>query len=68
MIEVDARGLSCPEPLMLTDQAMRKHPGEAIRVLVTEAHARTNVEKFGRSKGRIVETKEVGQEYEVVIK
>lgn len=68
MIEVDARGLSCPEPLMLADQAMKKHPGEPVRVLVTEAHARTNVEKFGRSKGRTVETKEVGQEYEIVIK
>lgn len=68
MIEVDARGLSCPEPLMLANEAMKKHPGEPVRVLVTEAHARTNVEKFGKSKGRVVETKEVGQEYEVVIK
>ena len=52
MIEVDARGLSCPEPLMLTDQAMKKHPGESIKVVVTEAHSKTNVEKFAKSKGR----------------
>lgn len=68
MVEVDARGLSCPEPLMLVDRAMRKSPGEPLRVLVNEAHARTNVEKFGRSKGRTVESREVGQEYEIVIK
>lgn len=68
MIEVDARGLSCPEPLMVTDQAMKKHPGEPLKVLVTEAHSRTNVEKFAKSKGRTVTTKEVGQEYEIVIK
>lgn len=67
MIEVDARGLSCPEPLMVTDQAMKRHPGEPLKVLVTEAHSRTNVEKFARSKGRSVTTKAVGQEYEIVI-
>lgn len=67
MIEVDARGLSCPEPLMVTDQAMKKHPGEPLKVFVTEAHSRTNVEKFAKSKGRSVTTKEVGQEYEIVI-
>lgn len=53
---------------MLADQAMKKHPGEPVRVLVAEAHARTNAEKSVRSRGRTVETKEVGQEYEIVIK
>ncbi|PNV63531.1 redox protein SirA [Clostridium sp. chh4-2] len=67
MIEVDARGLSCPEPLMLTDQAMKKHPGESIKVVVTEAHSKTNVEKFAKSKGRSVTVKEVGHEYELMI-
>lgn len=67
MIEVDARGLSCPEPLMMADRAMKQHAGETIKVLVTEAHARTNVEKFAKSKGRNVTTREVAQEYEVVI-
>lgn len=67
MIEVDARGLSCPEPLMLTDKAMKEHPGSSLKVLVTESHSRTNVEKFAKSKGRAVMTKAVGQEFEVVI-
>ena len=34
---VDARGLSCPEPLMLTDQALKKANGP-IKVLVSEPH------------------------------
>lgn len=67
MVEVDARGLSCPEPLMMVDKAMKAHPGEPLKVYVTEAHSRTNVEKFARSKGRTVTTKAVGQEYEVLI-
>ena len=43
MIEVDARGLSCPEPLMMTDEALKKGGGP-VRVLVSEPHQKTNVE------------------------
>ena len=32
-VEVDVRGLSCPEPVLLTMDAMEEHPGEMIRVL-----------------------------------
>ena len=67
MYEVDARGLSCPEPLMMTDQALKNHPGEPVKVYVTEAYSKTNVEKFARSKGKSVTVKEVGQEFELVI-
>ena len=45
MKTVDARGLSCPEPLMLTAEAMKNMDG-AVKVLVTEPHQKTNVEKY----------------------
>ena len=35
MREVDARGLSCPEPLMLTAEAI-KSDNSPVKVLVTE--------------------------------
>lgn len=66
MKEVDARGLSCPEPLMLTMDAMNE-TGDAIKVLVSEAHQRTNVEKLAKSKGRNCTTREVGSEFEIII-
>ena len=44
MREVDARGLSCPEPLMLTAEAI-KSDSSPVKVLVTEPHQKTNVEK-----------------------
>ena len=44
-IEVDVRGLSCPEPVLLVMDAMDEHPGETIRVIGDEAHTRTNIEK-----------------------
>lgn len=45
-VEVDVRGLSCPEPVLLTMDAMEEHPGEMIRVLGDEAHTRKNIEKM----------------------
>lgn len=44
---VDARGLSCPEPVMLTEEAVRS--GERpVRVLVSEPHQKMNVEKYAK--------------------
>ena len=51
MKEVDARGLSCPEPLMLTANAL-KGATEAVKVLVTEPHQKMNVEKFAKDHGK----------------
>ena len=53
MYEVDARGLSCPEPLMLVSDALKSHPGEKLKVLVSEPHSRTNIEKFVKSRGPV---------------
>ena len=35
-VEVDVRGLSCPEPVLLAMDAMQDHPGKLIRVLGDE--------------------------------
>ena len=66
MYEIDARGLSCPQPLMMTNEALKTQTG-AIKVLVSEPHQRTNVEKFAKDKGKKVTVTEVGSEYEIVI-
>ena len=66
MKEVDARGLSCPEPLMLTAEALKDAKGP-IKVLVSEPHQRTNVEKFAKDHGKKATTTEKGSEFEIVI-
>ena len=66
MFEVDARGLSCPQPLMMTNDAIKSQEGP-IKVLVSEPHQRTNVEKFAKDKGKKVTVTEVGSEFEIVI-
>lgn len=66
MKEVDARGLSCPEPLMLTAEAL-KGTGETVKVLVTEPHQKMNVEKYARDHGRKTDSAEKDGYFEVVI-
>ena len=65
MKEVDARGLSCPEPLMLTIEALKS--GEEVKVLVTEPHQKNNVEKLASGKGKKFRTKDEGDYFEIVI-
>lgn len=66
MKEVDARGLSCPEPLMLTAEAL-KGTGETVKVLVTEPHQKMNVEKYAKDHGRKTDSSEKDGYFEVVI-
>ena len=60
MREVDARGLSCPEPLMLTAEAI-KSDSSPVKVLVTEPHTEN---KLWRNLQRITEKKTTVEEIE----
>lgn len=67
MFEIDARGLSCPEPVMLTAAALKEHKNEPVKVLVSEPHTKANVEKYAKSQKRTVTVSEKGDEFELVI-
>ena len=66
MKEVDARGLSCPEPLMLTADALKGADG-AVKVLVSEPHQKMNVEKYAKDNGKTATSGEKDGYFEVVI-
>ena len=66
MKEVDARGLSCPEPLMLTAEALKGTAG-AVKILVTEPHQKMNVEKYAKDHGKKSTASEKDGYFEVVI-
>ena len=66
MKEVDARGLSCPEPIMLTNMAMNEST-EPFKVLVSEPHQKTNVEKLVKSKGRTCSFEENGSGFIITV-
>ena len=66
MVEVDARGLSCPEPIMLTAEALASADGP-VKVLVSEPHQKTNVEKFAKDRGKKTTVTEDGSDFVIVI-
>ncbi|HJB01154.1 MAG TPA: sulfurtransferase TusA family protein [Candidatus Mediterraneibacter merdavium] len=66
MKTVDARGLSCPEPVMLTEEAVKS--GERpVRVLVSEPHQKMNVEKYAKDHNISFTTEETEDGFAVVI-
>ena len=51
MKEIDARGLACPAPVLQTKSALQEaHPGR-VRVVVDNAAAQQNVQRFFESQG-----------------
>lgn len=67
MIQVDARGLLCPQPLMETRKALQSPEVKEIEVLVDDATALENICRFARTHGYRVEVKAIGEERHVVI-
>ncbi|MDR2501502.1 MAG: sulfurtransferase TusA family protein [Treponema sp.] len=55
---VDARGLSCPEPVLLTKKALAVYGNAAFCVEVSSAAARDNVAQFLAERGRSAQTAE----------
>ena len=68
MIKVDVRGLSCPEPVLITMDEMDANEGKEIVVLCDEAHTRKNIEIMLQHNGKKYEVNEIGSEFEITIK
>ena len=67
MVEVDARGYSCPEPVMMAMQALKTCGGQPVRVLVSTAIARDNVQALAAKKKKTAQVETVGDDFAVVI-
>ncbi|HHT70874.1 MAG: sulfurtransferase TusA family protein [bacterium] len=61
--KVDARGLSCPQPVVLAKKAVEGTKEKVIEVLVDNGAARENVSRFGRSAGCQVEVIPEGEDH-----
>lgn len=59
MIEVDARGFSCPIPVVKTQKAIENNPGSLLVVLVESTVSKENVSRMAQSKGYSVEVEEI---------
>ena len=50
-ILVDASGLSCPQPVLVTRKALRDHPTSVLAVLVDTGTSRDNVRRLAEREG-----------------
>lgn len=48
---VDARGLSCPQPAMLAQKALKEAGIGTVEILVDSSTARDNVSRLARNSG-----------------
>jgi tRNA 2-thiouridine synthesizing protein A len=67
MYEVDARGLSCPEPAMMAVRALREFPHETFKVVVSSATSKVNVTEMAQKRGKKVSTVREGDDYILTI-
>ena len=67
MKKIDARGLSCPEPVIMTKNAMASREA-AYEVLVDNVTAKENVSRFAVHQGYQVQVKEQGEDLLLQIK
>ena len=60
---IDARGLSCPQPVLLVQQAFKKEAPRLLTVLVDDPCAVGNITRFASSRGYAVAVTEQGGEF-----
>lgn len=66
-IEVDVKGLSCPEPVMIAMDALDEHPGQPLQIICDEAHTKANIEAMLRHNKHSYHTQQSGCEYTITV-
>lgn len=64
---IDARGRSCPEPVLMTKKAIASHP-EGVQVLVDNTTACENIKRFGSNLDYSVEVAEMDGDFVLTLK
>ena len=63
---VDARGRSCPEPVLMTQKALAQQSGR-LQVLVDNQVAVDNITRFAQNKGLAVRVENKGSDFQLTI-
>ena len=67
--KIDARGLSCPQPVLLTRQAISGLTSGTLEVLVDSVTSRENISRFAKTSGWTVTSEQTsGGDHRVVLK
>ena len=64
---VDARGLSCPMPVLMVQREVKKNAPETLEVLVDNMTAVGNITRFAASQHYTVKVEEVDGEYKLTL-
>jgi len=67
VITVDARGLSCPQPVILTRKSLSDKDIQRLHVLINSPVARDNVYKYAKAQGFNAEIEEYNEDYIIKI-
>ncbi|PKN66071.1 MAG: preprotein translocase subunit TatB [Deltaproteobacteria bacterium HGW-Deltaproteobacteria-15] len=66
---VDARGLSCPQPVLMTLEEMKRSGKGEIHVLVDTDTSKENVSRAAVSQGwQVLSLQEEGDTYRIVVR
>lgn len=66
---VDARGLSCPQPVLMTLDAIKAGGTDQLTVMVDSEASKENVSRAAENKGwEVVSITREGSEYHIAIK
>lgn len=67
MIRIDARGMSCPQPVLLTKKGLEQNP-EGVEVLIDSNVAKGNIMRFAENTGYKVEVLTQEEEFILTIR
>ncbi|MCX5718738.1 MAG: sulfurtransferase TusA family protein [Nitrospirae bacterium] len=65
--QLDARGLSCPQPVILTEKMIEQFKKGKLEVLVDTDTAKENISRLARRKGWDIEIVPEGKEYRMLL-
>lgn len=63
--KIDTRGMSCPQPVLMTKNAIEKHP-EGLEILVDNNTAKNNVTRFLKNLGYNISYKEEDEDILII--
>jgi tRNA 2-thiouridine synthesizing protein A len=65
---IDARGFSCPQPVVLTNKKIKEMNKGSFDVLVDTETSKENICRLAQQLGWTVEANKMGEDYRLVLK
>ena len=66
--KIDARGLSCPQPVILTNRKIKEMGKGIFEILVDTDTSRENISRLAEQTGWDVEVKKMDDDYCLILK